>query len=128
MGDVKVPRNLKEGDTFIFQMDVPDEGAVREAQKQQQGGDTDITLSFTSKTDVGASKRRQQGGTGGSSVAGTAISAAATNTSVPSQSCGFLDREIVDARDFVAALAVGILIGVSIVAGFLVGVLVATEP
>jgi len=41
---------------------------------------------------------------------------------------GFLDREIVDQQDFMAALAVGVLVGLSIVVGFLGGVLLATEP
>eukprot|EP00548_Thalassiothrix_antarctica_P006296 CAMPEP_0194140006 /NCGR_PEP_ID=MMETSP0152-20130528/9602_1 /TAXON_ID=1049557 /ORGANISM="Thalassiothrix antarctica, Strain L6-D1" /LENGTH=141 /DNA_ID=CAMNT_0038838063 /DNA_START=48 /DNA_END=473 /DNA_ORIENTATION=+ len=50
-------------------------------------------------------------------------------TSTPSSSDkGFLDREIVNLQDFVMALAVGLLIGLSIVAGFLLGVLVVTAP
>lgn len=42
---------------------------------------------------------------------------------------GFLDREIVNLQDFVMALGVGLLIGLSIVAGFLLGILhVTTTP
>ena len=43
------------------------------------------------------------------------------------QNKGFLDREIVDLEDFITALSVGLLIGLSIVFGFLVGVLVVTS-
>ena len=135
MGDIAIPRGLKEGDAFIFEMEVPDENAVREAQKRQQSsaaGDATDRVPGGSPTGGGAAgsrKRHQLGGSGGASLAGTAVSAAATTASVTSQQgASFLDREIIDARDFVAALGVGMLIGVSIVAGFLVGVLMATDP
>ena len=39
---------------------------------------------------------------------------------------GFLDREIVNGKDFLTALAVGMFIGLSIVLGFLAGVLAVT--
>lgn len=39
----------------------------------------------------------------------------------------FLDREIVNIQDFLMALGVGLLIGLSIVTGFLCGVLVVTQ-
>ena len=39
----------------------------------------------------------------------------------------FLDREIVNVQDFLMALGVGLLIGLSIVTGFLCGVLIVTE-
>lgn len=38
MGDVKIPKGLREGDSFIFEMGVPDENAVKEAQKARAGG------------------------------------------------------------------------------------------
>ena len=132
MGDVKIPKGLDPGDTFIFEMSVPDENAVKEAQRARTTG---------AGSSSGAAGGGGSGllphvprGTGGvatarsASVAGTAVSAAATTSSTPSHGCGFLDREIVDTRDFVAALGVGMLIGVSIVSGFLVGVLMVTEP
>lgn len=133
MGDIAIPRGLKEGDTFIFEMDVPDENAVREAQKRQQNGaaidPSPASSSASGSGGVGSRKRHQQGGSGGASVAGTTVTAAATTASVTSpQGASFLDREIIDARDFVAALGIGMLIGISIVAGFLVGVLMATDP
>lgn len=132
MGDVKIPKGLNPGDTFIFEMSVPDENAVKEAQKARTTG----AGSSSGAAGGGGSGLlphvpRGTGGvaTAGSvSVAGTAVSAAATTSSIPSHGCGFLDREIVDTRDFVAALGVGMLIGVSIVSGFLVGVLMVTEP
>mmetsp|Transcript_25109 Transcript_25109/g.52887 ORF Transcript_25109/g.52887 Transcript_25109/m.52887 type:complete len:227 (-) Transcript_25109:217-897(-) len=39
---------------------------------------------------------------------------------------GFLDREIINGKDFLTALAVGMFIGLSIVFGFIVGVLAVT--
>ncbi len=39
---------------------------------------------------------------------------------------GFLDREIINGRDFLTALAVGMFIGLSIVFGFVMGVLAVT--
>jgi len=40
----------------------------------------------------------------------------------------FLEREIIDYRDFIFALSVGLLIGSSIVLGFLLGILHVTAP
>ena len=40
----------------------------------------------------------------------------------------FLDREIASVNDFFMALAVGVVIGVSIVTGFLLGILYVTDP
>lgn len=72
-GDVKVPKGIKSGDSFVFEMP-----------------DAEVTK--------------------------------------PSEAKGFLDREIVNIQDFMMALAVGLLIGLSIVAGFLLGVLTVTDP
>lgn len=104
-------------------MSVPDETAVKEAHKARTGGG-------------GAA-----GGDSASAAAGGGLGGAVTffldrfrhewhrNAYITSpEECGFLDREIVDTRDFIAALGVGMLIGVSIVSGFLVGVLMVTEP
>jgi len=72
-GDVKVPRGLASGDSFVFEMP---EAIIPAAEPQTKG---------------------------------------------------FLDREIVDLEDFITALSVGLLIGLSIVFGFLAGVLVVTS-
>ena len=72
-GDVKVPKGLKSGDSFVFEM--PD-----------------------------------------------------TETERPSEIKGFLDREIVNIQDLMVALVVGLFIGLSIVGGFLLGVLTVTDP
>jgi hypothetical protein len=72
-GDVKVPKGLKGGDSFIFEM-----------PKAQ-------------------------------------LTKGATKSS-------FLDREIANLHDFLTALVVGVGIGLSIVTGFIVGVLVVTDP
>jgi len=72
-GDVKIPKGLKSGDSFVFEMP--------EAESER-----------------------------------------------PAEIKGFLDREIVNLQDFMMALAVGLFIGLSIVAGFLLGVLAVTDP
>jgi hypothetical protein len=40
----------------------------------------------------------------------------------------FLDREIASLHDFIVALGLGVLIGLSIVIGFLLGILYITDP
>lgn len=87
-GDVKVPKGLKQGDSFIFEM--PDED-----------------LSSTTCRLMEKTPPKELSIKGGK---------------------GFLDREIVDLQDFAMALGVGLLIGGSIVFGFLVGVLYVTDP
>jgi hypothetical protein len=74
-GDVRVPKGLKSGDSFVFEMPDGDSNALR-----------------------------------------------------PSENKGFLDREIVNLQDFATALAVGLFIGVSIISGFILGVLTVTYP
>ena len=74
-GDVRVPKGLTCGDSFVFEMRDGDSNAQR-----------------------------------------------------PSEPKGFLDREIVNLQDFVTALAVGLFIGLSIIIGFIVGVLTVTDP
>lgn len=81
-GDVKVPKGLKGGDSFIFEM--PTSGNNNKKKK---------SLSKSSN------KRNS-----------------------------FLDREIASFHDFFMALAVGVVIGMSIVTGFLLGVLYVTDP
>lgn len=71
-GDVKVPKGLKSGDSFVFEM--PDAESER-----------------------------------------------------PTEIKGFLDREIVNMQDFIMALVVGLFIGLSIIGGFLLGVLTVTD-
>ena len=132
MGDVKIPKGLREGDSFIFEMSVPDETAVKEAHRARTGGGGDFAAGADSTSAAAG------GGPGGTGTASSQLSVFfdrfrhewhrnAYITSSP-EGCGFLDREIVDTRDFIAALGVGMLIGVSIVSGFLVGVLMVTEP
>lgn len=90
-GDVTVPRGLKSGDSFVFEM----------PETETVGNDNAGTRS-----------------TGNS------------DTSVPrvAKSSSFLDREIINFQDFILALGIGLLIGVSIVLGFLMGVLFVTDP
>lgn len=55
-----------------------------------------------------------------------AQSSAARLRTYPTAPLGFLDRELASGRDFLTALAVGIFIGLSVVMGFLGGVLYVT--
>jgi hypothetical protein len=73
LGEVKVPKGLKSGDSFVFEMPWSKDSFVHDNR-------------------------------------------------------GFLDREIVNLSDFFMALAVGLFIGLSIVVGFLAGVLSVTDP
>jgi hypothetical protein len=133
MGDVKIPKGLREGDSFIFEMSVPDETAVKEAHRARTGGGGAAGGDSASAAAGGA-----PGGTGTAQQreGGLVVHFLDRfrhewnrNAYITSpEGCGFLDREIVDTRDFIAALGVGMLIGVSIVSGFLVGVLMVTEP
>lgn len=75
-GDVKVPKGLSSGDSFVFEM----------------------------------------------------IDGDAGNAHRPSEPKGFLDREIVNLQDFATALIVGLFIGLSIIIGFIAGVLSVTDP
>eukprot|EP00561_Arcocellulus_cornucervis_P012504 CAMPEP_0185804824 /NCGR_PEP_ID=MMETSP1322-20130828/3480_1 /TAXON_ID=265543 /ORGANISM="Minutocellus polymorphus, Strain RCC2270" /LENGTH=144 /DNA_ID=CAMNT_0028500815 /DNA_START=107 /DNA_END=541 /DNA_ORIENTATION=- len=117
MGDVKIPKGLKEGDSFIFEMSVPDETAA--------GADSASTSAGGPPCGTGTATTSSQG-RGFLDRFRHEWNRTAYITSP--EGCGFLDREIVDTRDFIAALGVGMLIGVSIVSGFLVGVLMVTEP
>jgi hypothetical protein len=72
-GDVKVPRGLKGGDSFIFEMP---------------------------KTELSKGQHTKS---------------------------AFLDLEVASLHDFLTALVVGVVIGFSIVAGFIVGVLAVTD-
>ena len=123
MGDVKIPKGLKEGDSFIFEMSVPDETAVKEAHKAR--ADSASTAAGGAPGGTGTATTSSQG-RGFLDRFRHEWNRTAYITSP--EGCGFLDREIVDTRDFIAALGVGMLIGVSIVSGFLVGVLMVTEP
>jgi Na+-transporting methylmalonyl-CoA/oxaloacetate decarboxylase gamma subunit len=80
--NVKVPKGMKTGDSFIFEMSV------------DQLNNPEALLETIKKRD--AEK-------------------------------GFLDREIVNAQDFLLALCVGLIIGMGIVFGFLIGILWATQ-
>ena len=95
-GDVKVPKGLKSGDSFIFEM--PE-------KKSHASNSANSSGSHHPKNPE-------------------------ERSDAPKKSKGrsFLDREIVNMQDFVMALGVGLLIGFSIVIGFLFGVLFVTDP
>ena len=84
-GDVKVPKGLKGGDSFIFEMP------------------------------TGNKKKKS-------------VSSSKSSSNNTKRNATFLDREIASFHDFFMALAVGVVIGLSIVTGFLLGVLYVTDP
>mmetsp|Transcript_26535 Transcript_26535/g.44295 ORF Transcript_26535/g.44295 Transcript_26535/m.44295 type:complete len:177 (+) Transcript_26535:154-684(+) len=99
-GDVKVPKGLRSGDSFVFEM--PETGFSNNSNSGKTGNNGD-----SSKDDSGKN------------------GSAAPSSTVEIR--GFLDREIVNMQDFAMALGVGLLIGLSIVAGFLLGILHVTD-
>lgn len=86
--NVKVPKGMKTGDSFIFEMAV------------DQLNNPEVLLETIRNNE---------------------------NNPLNKNGVGFLDREIVNAQDFVLALVVGLIIGLGIVIGFLLGVLYATQ-
>lgn len=134
-GDVRVPKGLKPGNSFIFEMPAEallNKGLTASQQQQQQQQTTGSHNHQTTTEKSSFGNRKQDSGSGGSSSLYSNNSSNNNNKlshhRQTNQSGGFLDREIVDKEDFLTALAVGVLIGLSIVAGFLVGVIISTEP
>lgn len=97
-GDVTVPKGLRSGDSFVFEM-----------------GETILTTS------------RDNRNVDATTTAASSTEIASVTPSSTVEIRGFLDREIVNLQDFAMALGVGLLIGLSIVAGFLMGVLHVTD-
>ena len=104
-GDVRVPKGLKPGNSFIFEMPA---GAFSKRSASQT-----------------YFKKFSDARTG---VSDFDYKCSSTKSHFFSLTGGFLDREIVDKQDFITALAVGLFVGLSIVAGFLLGVIIVTEP
>ena len=116
--NVKVPKGLKTGDSFIFEMSV-------DQLKNPQA------LLNTLK-DSGNNKQSTSKGPSGSggNTKSDAVTDGDGNSTVSGRGSGkrgFLDREIVNVQDFLLALFVGLIIGVGIVLGFILGVLAVTE-
>mmetsp|Transcript_15439 Transcript_15439/g.22756 ORF Transcript_15439/g.22756 Transcript_15439/m.22756 type:complete len:152 (-) Transcript_15439:542-997(-) len=109
-GDVKVPKGIKPGAFFIFEM--PEEALINRGVAL--AGTTQNDPSIDQKLDYPMAKKRDSVPQKQSAERGQ-------------KGKGFLDREIIDRQDFVTALAVGIFIGLSIVGGFLAGVILSTQ-
>lgn len=133
-GDVRVPKGLKPGNSFIFEM--PAEALLNKGLSQANNQSSSNSDKTGGGGGVGGGGLRKRGGGGGDGGDSRHLSGGSNggsshlslSLSSSSSSPGFLDREIVDKEDFLTALAVGVLIGLSIVAGFLVGVIISTEP
>lgn len=130
--NVKVPKGLSTGDSFIFEI------AADQLQNPQilldQLNQAAATTSSKAGGTTNPSTSTTTGTTGSKSMTHTI-----TNTTTPRgnesskktfttayKKNGFLDREIVNLQDFVLALSVGLVIGLGIVLGFLLGILYVT--
>jgi hypothetical protein len=100
--NVKVPKGLKTGDSFIFEMSV-----------DQLNNPQALLDSLNSKSKESAKSPNK--------------STIKLDTIAAPKKKGFLDREIVNLQDFALALSVGLIIGLGIVLGFLLGILSVTE-
>ena len=114
-GDVKVPKNLKAGDDFIFEMTGVNEDKVREMSRQLEEYEKSGKRRHLAPQSIPPAGNRQAGELSAAGQQGPGSSS-------------FLDREIINRQDFLTALAIGMLIGLSIVGGFLAGILLVTDP
>jgi hypothetical protein len=105
--NVKVPKGLQTGDSFIFEM------SVDQLNNPQALLDS-LKDNSTATNNANASSKKKKNTT-------------ATNNYSPKPKKGFLDREIVNLQDFCLALTVGLMIGLGIVLGFLGGILYVTK-
>lgn len=121
-GQVKVPKGLKEYDTFVLSMESLGDAFELDPQKTSSRGTGPSSRCSGAGGEGSTLNGRRSDASGGKGVEVTA--AEATGSFPP---YGFLDREILDMKDFTAALVVGMVIGISIVLGFLVGVLLVTD-
>ena len=138
-GDVRVPKGLKPGNSFIFEMPVVGN------QDYYQNDNSNNNNNNKSSNNTNATNANNPGTSSPPSDSNTNAAVNDGNSSRQNKKNiknnntssakdlnylikpSFLDREILDKRDFLTALAVGVLIGLSIVSGFLVGVLLVTN-
>lgn len=104
--ELRVPKGLKPGDTFVFDISDKDSSIII-------ANDVDLlNLQIAAANgDAGNSNNNNKNGGGNN-----------TNNSGT-----FLDREVLHVKDFLVALGIGLVIGISIVVGFVLGVLSATS-
>ena len=105
--ELRVPKGLKPGDTFVFDISDKDNSIII-------ANDVDLLnlqiAAANGGTTAGNNNNNRNVGGNNSSNTGT-----------------FLDREVLHVKDFLVALGIGLVIGVSIVVGFVLGVLSATS-
>jgi len=104
---VRVPQNSKPGDSFLFEL--TEDELKRERERQQQQGKKNDTVS-NEPTKIYEAKPAKKA----SNLATT------TSNTEGSSSSAF--------REFATAMVLGMLVGASIVVGFLLGVLSVTDP
>jgi hypothetical protein len=163
-GEVRVPKGLKGGDSFVFEMPhsvdefvgIPNPPTQRQASRTTRRMDMNTTSRSsslsTNPSNTNNNNNSLSTNTNHSSlifkssfIKSTTTTITNTNTtptnggdegarnsrmisSSPHQVKSFLDREIVNWQDFFMALGIGMFIGMSIVFGFLLGILAVTEP
>ena len=97
--ELRVPKGLKPGDSFVFDISDKDSSIII-------ANDVDLLNHQIAAANSGASSKNNRNKNGGNN---------------------FLDREVLHLKDFLVALGIGLIIGVSIVVGFILGVLSATS-
>lgn len=102
--ELRVPKGLKPGDSFVFDI-----------------SDKDSSITIASDVTNLNSQIAQNGGGGAKNKKNNTTSSGAGGPG------NFLDREVLHLRDFLVALGIGLIIGISIVVGFVMGVLSATS-
>jgi hypothetical protein len=107
--EMRVPKGLKPGDSFVF--DISD-------------SDSKITIA----NDIHMLNQQVAGSSNTTSTTGTSNKVTGTSAgSDQNTSSNFLDREVLHFKDFLVALGIGLVIGISIVVGFVLGILSATS-
>jgi hypothetical protein len=134
-GEVRVPKGLKGGDSFVFEMpevdDFQDTSSSHPRTMERNRTTTTNKSSLLLKSSLSSSLVKAATaaaaavGEGGKST--TMISSSSSSSS-STHIKSFLDREIVNWQDFFMALGIGMFIGMSIIFGFLLGILAVTEP
>ena len=132
--NVKIPNALSSGDEFIFELPSNHMRNPRALFDQQQSRSVTTTTTRSNINEEGMGKKKDSSNCKKYSAAATAADIVVTRnvTQIETASSlfggkSFLEREINTLQDFFLALSVGLLVGSSIVLGFLLGVLHVTS-
>ena len=121
--ELRVPKGLKPGDSFVF--DISDKDSSITIANDVELLNAQMTNNSSNNSSNAVSGKNAITG----STPGAGKQRGNTNCSGGAETAGgnFLDREVLHLRDFLIALGIGLVIGISIVMGFVMGVLTATR-